>query len=121
VDPVDRAVGLPLAEGIEKPLLVWIPSIAPSGLGFYTGDKFPAWKGNLFVTSARRGEINNTGGLERVVFNSQLQELRRETMFTELHQRFRDVTEGPDGLIYATVDRGQNAVLRIEPVAPGGK
>lgn len=109
---------LPLAEGIEKPLLVWVPSIAPSGLAFYTGDKFPAWKGNLFVTSARRGEINSTGGLERVVFNSQLQELRRETLFTSLRQRFRDVTEGPDGLIYATVDRGQNAIVRIEPVPP---
>ncbi len=63
------------------------------GLTFYTGDKFPAWQGNLFVTSARRGEIPRTGGLERLVFNPKLEELRRETMLTELHQRFRDVRQ----------------------------
>lgn len=98
--------------------MAWLPSIAPSGLGFYNGDKFPEWKGNLFVTSARRGEINNTGGIERVVFNDKLQEMRRETLFADLRQRFRDITEGPDGLLYATIERGTNALLRIEPVPP---
>jgi glucose/arabinose dehydrogenase/quercetin dioxygenase-like cupin family protein len=107
----------PVAEGIDQPILVWLPSIAPGGLTFYTGDKFPAWQGNLFVTSARRGEIPRTGGLERLVFNPKLEELRRETMFTELHQRFRDVRQGPDGLIYAVTDEDDGALLRIEPVA----
>jgi glucose/arabinose dehydrogenase len=110
---------LPLAEGIERPLLVWLPSIAPSGLLFYQGDKFPAWKGNLFIGSGRRGEINGTGGLERVVFSAELGELRRETLLTQLHKRVRDVVEGPDGNIYVLTDGDENAVLRIEPSAGG--
>lgn len=107
----------PVAAGIDQPLVVWLPSIAPGGLTFYTGDKFPAWQNNVFVTSARRGEIPRTGGLERVVFNPKLEELRRETLFTELHQRFRDVRQGPDGLLYAATDEDDGALLRIEPVA----
>lgn len=107
----------PVADGIDQPLVVWLPSIAPGGLTFYTGDKFPAWQNNVFITSARRGEIPRTGGLERVVFNPKLEELRRETLFTELHQRFRDVRQGPDGLLYAVTDEDDGALLRIEPVA----
>jgi glucose/arabinose dehydrogenase/quercetin dioxygenase-like cupin family protein len=107
----------PVAAGIDQPLVVWLPSIAPGGLTFYTGDKFPAWQNNVFVTSARRGEIPRTGGLERVAFNPKLEELRRETLFTELHQRFRDVRQGPDGLLYAVTDEDDGALLRIEPVA----
>jgi len=109
----------PVAEGIDQPLVVWLPSIAPGGLTFYTGSRFPAWAGNVFVTSARRGEIPRTGGLERVVFNAKMEELRRETMFTELHQRFRDVRQGPDGLLYAVTDEDDGALLRIEPVVAG--
>jgi len=105
----------PLAEGIERPVLVWLPSIAPGNLTMYTGDRFPAWKGNLFVTSARRGEVPRTGGLERVVFNASLGEMRRETLFTELHQRMRDVRQGPDGLLYVVTDEDDGALLRIEP------
>jgi aldose sugar dehydrogenase len=105
----------PVAEGIEQPLIVWLPSIAPSGLTFYTGDKFPNWKGNLFVGSARRGEVPRTGGLERVVVNGNLGELRRETLLTELHQRVKDVRQGPDGLLYVLTDEDDGALLRIEP------
>lgn len=105
----------PLGPGIEAPLVVWLPSIAPGNLVVYTGDRFPAWKGNLFVTSARRGEVNRTGGLERVVFNASMGELRRETLFTDLHQRFRDVRQGSDGLLYAVTDEDDGALLRIEP------
>ena len=104
-----------VAEGIEPPLLLWLPSIAPTGLTFYTGDRLPAWKGNLFVGSARRGEVPRTGGLERVVFNDKLEELRRETLLTELHQRIRDVRQGPDGLLYVLTDEDDGALLRIEP------
>jgi glucose/arabinose dehydrogenase len=108
----------PVGDGIEPPLVLWSPSIAPSGLLIYRGDKFPAWQGNLFVGSGRRGEIPFTGGLERVVFSPALGELRRETLLTGLHQRVRDMAEGPDGLIYVLTDGNENAVLRIEPVAP---
>jgi aldose sugar dehydrogenase len=105
----------PLSPGIEPPLIVWLPSIAPGNLVFYTGDRFPAWKGNLFVTSARWGEIPGTGGLERVVLNSSMGELRREMLFTELHQRMRDVRQGYDGLLYVVTDEEDGALLRIEP------
>ena len=105
----------PLAPGIEQPLVLWIPSIAPTGLTFYTGDRFPSWKGNLFVGSARRGEVPRTGGLERVVVTDKLEELRRETLLTELHQRIRDVRQGPDGLLYVVTDEDDGALLRLEP------
>lgn len=105
----------PVAEGIDQPLIVWLPSIAPSGLTFYSGDRFPNWKGNLLVGSSRRGEVPRTGGLERVVVNDKLEELRRETLLTDLHQRIRDVRQGPDGLIYVVTDEDDGALLRIEP------
>jgi glucose/arabinose dehydrogenase len=116
----------PLGPGVEQPLLLWIPSIAPSGIEVYTGERFPAWKGNLFVGSARRGEIPRTGGLERVVVNKDLEELRRETLLTELHLRIRFVRQGPDGLLYVLAEQNggdiarapaaDGAVLRLEPV-----
>ena len=106
----------PVAAAVEAPLVVWLPSIAPSGLTFYTGDRFPAWKGNLFVGSSRRGQLPGTGGLERVVFNDELGELRRETLLTPLHQRIRDVRQGPDGLLYVITDEDDGALLRLEPV-----
>ena len=106
---------VPLGPDIEQPLVLWVPSIAPTGLTFYTADRIPAWKGNLFVGSARRGEVPRTGGLERVVVNDKLEELRRETLLTELHQRIRDVRQGPDGLLYVITDEDDGALLRIEP------
>jgi len=106
---------LPIVEGIASPLVLWIPSIAPTGLTFYSGRGIPAWSGNLFVGSARRGEIPRTGGLERVVLNERLEELRRESLLTDLRQRIRDVREGPDGLLYVITDEDDGALLRIAP------
>jgi glucose/arabinose dehydrogenase len=106
----------PSREGMEEPLVVWIPSIAPSGLMFYTGDKFPAWKGNAFVGGMQRGEITNTGRLERIAFNDKMEELRRESILTDLQQRIRDVRQGPDGNIYVLTEEQDGALLRIEPV-----
>jgi glucose/arabinose dehydrogenase len=107
----------PLSEGIEQPQILWLPSIAPTGLAFYTGDKIPAWRGNLFVGSARVGEIPRTGALERVVLNDKLEELRRERLLGDLRQRIRDVRQGPDGLLYVLTDEDDGALLRIEPAA----
>jgi glucose/arabinose dehydrogenase len=109
---------LPYKEGMEIPQIVWVPSIGPSGLMFYTGDKFPAWKNNLFVGSARYGEIRGFGHLERVVLNDKFEDIRRERLLDDLHQRFRDVRQGPDGNIYALTDQEVGALLRIEPVQP---
>jgi glucose/arabinose dehydrogenase len=63
----------------------------------------------------RTGEIPGTGHLERIVFNSKWEELRREAQLTELHQRIRDVRQGPDGLLYLLTDEDDGALLRIEP------
>jgi glucose/arabinose dehydrogenase len=112
-----RMSALPITEGIEQPLVLWVPSIAPTGITVYTGDKIPAWRGNLFVGSARIGEIPRTGGLERVVLNDELEELRRERLLGSLHQRIRDVRQGPDGLLYVITDEDDGALLRIEPAA----
>ena len=106
----------PTKDGMEIPQIVWVPSIGPSGILFYTGDKFPAWKNNLFVGSARYGEIRGFGHLERVVLNDKFEDVRRERLLDELHQRFRDVRQGPDGLIYALTDQEVGALLKIEPV-----
>lgn len=105
----------PYRDGIEQALITWQPGIAPSGLTFYTGDRFPAWKGNLFVGSIQRGRIPGTGGIERVVFNDKLWELRRETILMDLRQRVRDVRQGADGLLYFLTDEDDGAVLKIEP------
>jgi len=82
---------------------------------FYTGDRFPAWKRNAFVGGLREGEIPRTGQLVRIEFNDRWQELRREPLLREFHQRIRDVRQGPDGLLYVLTAEQQGAVLRIEP------
>lgn len=105
----------PNVPGIEPALLVWLPSITPSGLLFYTGDRFPAWKGNLMVGSVVRGRVNGASGVERVVFNDKMWETRRETFLQELKQRIRDIRQGPDGLIYLLTEETNGAVLRLEP------
>jgi glucose/arabinose dehydrogenase len=111
-----RLSEMPLREGIEAPVVVWLPSIAPSGMVFYSGEKFPTWKGNVLIGGMRRGEIPGTGRLERVVFNGKMEELRRESLLTELGQRIRDVRQGPDGLLYVLTEEEDGALLRIEPV-----
>jgi glucose/arabinose dehydrogenase len=103
-------------DGMEEPVVFWVPSIALSGLTFYTGDRFPAWKGNLFVGSLMTGRIGRTGHLERIVFTENGEELRREWLLTELKQRIRDVRQGPDGLIYVLTEANRAALLRLEPV-----
>jgi glucose/arabinose dehydrogenase len=107
---------LPSRPDFEEPTIFWVPSIATSGMSFYTADRFPAWKGNLFVGGMREGEIPRTGQLQRVMFNDKWEELRREPMLRELHQRIRDVRQGPDGLLYVLTEEDQAALLRIEPV-----
>ena len=95
--------------------MVWLPAIATAGMTVYAGDEFPAWKGNVFVGSLRQGGIPGTGHLERIVFNAKTEELRRESMLTELRQRIREVREGPDGFLYLLTDEDDGSFLRIEP------
>src|SRR5262249_31331435 len=94
----------PFREGFESPIVVWLPAIAVAGMAVYTGDRFPAWRGNVFVGSLRQGGIPATGHVQRIVFNAKMEELRRESMLTELRQRIRELREGPDGLLYLLTD-----------------
>ena len=107
----------PSAPGFEEPVVFWVPSIAASGLTFYTGERFPAWKRNAFVGGMREGEVAPSGQLQRIVFNDKWEELRREPLLRDLHQRIRDVRQGPDGLLYVLTDEESAALLKIEPVA----
>ena len=115
----------PWQEDMEQPEIVWIPSIAPSGLVFYSGDRFPAWRGDLFAGSLMTGRVDRTGHLERIELNRQGMEERREWLLADLRRRVRDVDQGPDGLLYVLTggsflgrdpERGAAALLRIEPV-----
>jgi aldose sugar dehydrogenase len=106
--------------GLEEPIVVWIPSIALSGLTFYTGDVFPAWKRNVFVGGLRQGEVPRTGQLQRIVFNEKWEEIRREPMLRELGQRIRDVRQGPDGYLYVLTEEDAAALIRIEPAPSTG-
>jgi len=113
--PGPRISELPAREGMESPIVVWLPSIAPSGMTIYTGDRFPKWKGNVFVGSMRTGEIAGTGHLERIVLNGKAEELRRESLLGELRQRIREVRQGPDGYLYLLTEEENGALLRVEP------
>ncbi len=114
----------PWLEEFVGPEIVWWPSVAPSGLTFYTGEHLPAWQGNLFVGSMMVGRMQHTGHLERIVFNRQGQEVRREWLLSELRQRIRDVRQGPDGYLYVLTEEDDGVLMRIEPAraitgAPG--
>jgi aldose sugar dehydrogenase len=107
--------GSPTHAGYPLPLVFWMPSVAVSGLAFYTGDKLPKWHGDVFVGSLRTGEVNGTGHLERVVLNDKLEELRRESLLVDLHKRVRDVVQGPDGYLYLALEDKDGGVLRVMP------
>src|SRR5262245_42807571 len=100
----------PCAPGMEQPFLAWLPAIAVSGMTFYTADKFPAWKGSVFV-GALAGQH-----FQRVVLNRRGLPVRRDVLLPALRQRIREVRQGPDGLLYLLTDEEKGALLRIEPV-----
>lgn len=94
--------------GYEQPLYYWDPSIAPSGMAFYTGDAFPAWQGDLFVGSLKFGllvRLDMDG--DRIT--------AEERLLQGLDDRVRDVRQGPDGLIYLLTDDYDGRILRLEP------
>lgn len=102
-------------EGTKQPTLVWVPSIAVTGMTFYSGRVFTQWERNAFVGGLRYGETPRTGQVQRIQFNENWEEIRREPLLLELKQRIRDVREGPDGLLYVLTAENRGAVLRIEP------
>jgi len=91
--------------GVEEPRYYWVPSIAPSGMAFYTGNLFPAWKGNLFV-GAMAG-----AALVRLVLDGD-RVVAEERLLTDLKKRIREVRQGPDGALYIFAG---DALLRLSP------
>ncbi len=104
----------PWRADFEMPIAFFVPSIASAGMTFYTGDKFPAWKGNLFVAGMVESRIPNSGQVQRIVLN-QNGEIRREPFFRDFRQRIRDIRESPDGYLYVLTDEDPGVVLKIEP------
>jgi glucose/arabinose dehydrogenase len=102
-------------DGFESPFMFWVPSIAISGLSFYTGDRLAAWKGNAFVGSMMEGRTRATGHVQRITFAENGQPIQREPILAQLRQRIRDVRPGPDGLLYVLTDQDPGVLLRIEP------
>jgi glucose/arabinose dehydrogenase len=94
--------------GMAQPLYYWVPSIAPSGMAFYTGDRFPKWKGNLFV-GALRDEM-----LVRLVLDGE-KVVKEERLLKGVLGRIRDVRAGPDGYIYLLTDESNGVMARLEP------
>ncbi|MDQ3266090.1 MAG: PQQ-dependent sugar dehydrogenase [Myxococcota bacterium] len=94
--------------GMEQPAYYWDPVIAPSGMVFYTGDKYPGWKGSVFVGALR----------EQVLVRLVIQDgkvTKEERHLPELRNRIRDVVQGPDGFLYIATDESNGRVLRVEP------
>lgn len=95
--------------GMEQPLHYWVPSIAPSGMTFYTGNRFPDWRGNLFIGSLKFQLL--------VRLELKGQTVKRETrMLKGDYGRIRDVENGPDGYLYLLTDAPNGQLIRLEPV-----
>ena len=116
---VEYGIGTRIGEGTQKaglaqPVHYWVPSIAPSGMAFYAGDRFPRWRGDLFV-GALRDEM-----LVRLKLDGE-KVVKEERLLRGAVGRVRDVRSGPDGLIYLLTDSSSGALLRLEPAGPATK
>jgi glucose/arabinose dehydrogenase len=104
-----------MRQGMEQPVRVWVPSIGISGMLFYTGDRFPQWKGNLFVGGMAGQQLS------RLTLSGQ--RITNEEELVQQMGRIRDIRQGPDGLIYLVTDDRDGKptpVLRLEPVDRAG-
>jgi glucose/arabinose dehydrogenase len=104
-------------EGMEQPVIFWVPQISPAAMAFYTGDKFPQWQNSLIIGALSGQHV------ERMPFNERGEPLRREEFLSELGVRFRDVEIGPDGYVYFSTEvrygsgRPDGTIIRLEPGA----
>jgi glucose/arabinose dehydrogenase len=99
-------------DGYEQPVYYWDPVIAPSGAQFYTGDAFPAWKGNLFIGGMKDHKL-----VRLVLDNNRV--TGEEHLLTDRGQRVRDVRQGPDGALYVVTDEDKGELWRIAPASAG--
>ncbi len=103
-------------DGMDNPRMFWVPSISPSSVLFYTGERIPQWRGNLFV-----GALNGLS-LQRIAFGQPSQAERREPVLRTLNARIRDVQQSRDGFLYVATERrfggadADGTILRLEPV-----
>ena len=110
---VNYGIGTKIGEGstkagMEQPIHYWVPSIAPSGMAFYAGDRFPRWRGNLFVGALR----------DQMLVRLQLEGakvVKEERLLKNALGRIRDVRAGPDGFLYLLTDDSNGALVRLEP------
>jgi glucose/arabinose dehydrogenase len=103
------------AEGMTQPIVFWAPSIAPSGMAFYTGTRFAGWKNNVLVGAMLGGAAQGYPHLERITFDQNWDEVGRQSLLTDLRKRIRDVRQGPDELVYVLTDEEDGALIRLEP------
>ncbi len=111
---VNYGIGTKIGEGSHKagmlqPVHKWVPSIAPSGMTFYMGDKFPRWRGNLFVGSLKFGLLLRMEVRDETIISE-------ERLLDNKYGRIRDVVAGPDGLIYLLSDSTKGKLLRLSPL-----
>ncbi len=116
---VEYGIGTKIGEGAHKtgmaqPVHYWVPSIAPSGMAFYTGDRFPRWRGDVFI-GALRDEM-----LVRLRLDGE-KVVKEERLLRGVLGRVRDVRSGPDGFIYLLTDSSSGALVRLEPADPAGR
>ena len=97
------------APGMEQPIVYWVPSIAPSGMEFYRGDRFSNWNGNLFVGALAQMH------LRRLVLDGD-RVVDQEVLLEGLEERIRAVKQGPDGYLYVLTDSSNGGLLRLEPM-----
>jgi len=98
--------GLTVMKGMKQPVYYWDPAIAPSGITFYTGNLIPEWRGNLFVAALGGSHI-----VRLVIKDNKV--VSEERLFTDLHKRFRYITQGPDGALYAIIDDPDGKIFKI--------
>jgi glucose/arabinose dehydrogenase len=105
--------GIPIPDshaekGFTEPRHYWNPSVSPSGMVFYTGDRFPQWKGDLFT-----GGLSGMTMIHLTVKDNRI--VKEERLLQTLNARIRDVRQGPDGYLYLLTDSGNGKILRVEP------
>lgn len=100
----------PARDGMEQPVITWSPSIGLSGMAFYTGDRFPQWKGDVFLGGLSGQYLQRVGLNERGIAG-------REPIIPDMRLRIRDVRQGPDGLLYLAIDAPKSGILRLEPAS----
>jgi glucose/arabinose dehydrogenase len=101
--------GLTKLDGMEQPVYFWTPSVAFSGMAFYSGSKLPGWKNSVF--------LGGLSGMQvvRLEFDAKGRVTGEEKMLRDRCKRFRDIRQGPDGLIYLLTDDANGEILRLAP------